>query len=155
MVTQASLEAGQNPAYRPAHRHPRISPSCGSRPRLIRTARSTSTPYYERSRTSPRGSIRGATSRVWSSYLNVYRSAGVAGVVPLDVVTETLTGPAAWAGVTATICLADFTLNELAVVVSNFTCVTPENPVPVMVTEVPPATGPLVRESDVMDVPEP
>ena len=79
----------------------------------------------------------------------------VAGVIPLAVVTEILTCPVACDGDMATICRVDFTLKDLAVVVPNLTCVTPENPVPVMVTEVPPATGPPVRESDVIDVPEP
>jgi len=85
----------------------------------------------------------------------VYRSLLVAGVVPPAVVTESLTCPAACAGAVATIWVVDLTVKALAVVVPNLTYFTVENPVPVMVTEVPPATGPLVRESDVIDDPEP
>jgi hypothetical protein len=85
----------------------------------------------------------------------VYWSLLVAGVVPPAVVTEILTGPAACAGEVATIWVVDLTVKALAVAVPNLTYFTVKNPVPVMVTEVPPATGPLVRESDVIDVPEP
>lgn len=72
------------------------------------------------------------------------------GVVPDGVVTETLTWPAAWAGEVAVIWVLDLTVNVSAVVVPNLTCVAVENPLPVMVTLVPPVGGPLVRERLVM-----
>ena len=46
--------------------------------------------------------------------------------------------------------MVDLTVNVLAVAVPNFTFFTVVNPVPLMVTFVPPVTGPVVRESEVM-----
>jgi len=71
-------------------------------------------------------------------------------VVPPGVVTEILTVPAACAGVVATSCVTDLYVNDRAVVVPNWMCCTVENPDPVMVTVLPPDTGPLTRERDVM-----
>lgn len=78
----------------------------------------------------------------------------VAGVVPTIVVTETLTWPAACAGDLAMIWVLDLTVNDSAVVVPNLTFSTVTNPVPVMVTLVPPPGGPLERERDVMVGPD-
>ena len=73
----------------------------------------------------------------------------VDGVVPPGVVTETLTVPAACAGALARSWVDDRTVMTWAVVVPNLTLVTVENPVPVMVTVLPPPTGP-VRDREVM-----
>ena len=45
---------------------------------------------------------------------------------------------------------ADLTTYDLAVVVPKLTCCTVVNPDPVIVTEVPPDVGPLVREREVI-----
>ena len=68
-------------------------------------------------------------------------------LVPLGVVTVTATIPAVPAGLTAVIEVADFTATPVALSEPNFTAVTSERFVPVMVTFVPPATGPLVVDS--------
>ena len=64
--------------------------------------------------------------------------------------TVTFTMPASPAGEVATIWVVDLTETASAVVVPNLTFFTVVNPVPVMVTVVPPDTGPVVRESEVM-----
>jgi len=74
----------------------------------------------------------------------------VAEVPPVVVVAVTLTVPAAPAGEVALIEVADTKVTVDAAVAPNFTVVAPEtNPVPVRVTTVPPATGPLVTFSPV------
>jgi hypothetical protein len=62
---------------------------------------------------------------------------------PPGVVTVTVTGPAAWAGVTAVIAVGS-TYAAVTAVVSKVTVVVPvlTKPVPVMVTVSPPAAGP-------------
>ena len=50
--------------------------------------------------------------------------------------------PAGWAGETAVICVSDTTLKLVATTPPNATRVAPVNPVPVTVTDVPPADGP-------------
>ena len=65
-------------------------------------------------------------------------------LVPLEVMTVTSTVPATRAGAIAVICVAESTVKEDALVVPNFTAVTPVNPVPLIVTEVPPAVGPTL-----------
>ncbi len=62
-----------------------------------------------------------------------------------------LTAPAVPAGVVAVIEVALLTVNEVAGVVPKVTAVAPVNPVPVMVTEVPPAVVPDVGETLVND----
>ena len=64
-------------------------------------------------------------------------------LVPSGRVTVTLTTPAAWAGDVAVIWLAELTVNPVAAVLPNRTAVISINPVPVIVTAVPPAVGPL------------
>jgi hypothetical protein len=59
------------------------------------------------------------------------------------VVTVTATEPFP-AGETAVMDVADSTLTLVAVVPPNFTSLAPEKLVPVMVTDVPPAAGPLL-----------
>ena len=63
--------------------------------------------------------------------------------VPFGVVTATGTGPAACAGVVAEIAVSESTVNDVAAVPPNDTPVAPVNPVPVIVTAVPPLTGPV------------
>jgi hypothetical protein len=65
-------------------------------------------------------------------------------LVPLGVVTVTLTGPTRLAGEVAVMPVAEFTVKLVAAVLPNLTEVAPVRLVPVRVTEVPPASGPLV-----------
>ena len=58
--------------------------------------------------------------------------------------------PTACAGAVATIWEDEFTVKDTAAVVPNLTLPTVRNPVPAMVTWVPPDTGPLVLEREVM-----
>ncbi len=60
------------------------------------------------------------------------------------VVTFTNTDPAAWAGETAVIDVSLLTIKLAAGVPPKETAVVPVKPEPVMVTDVPPAAGPLV-----------
>ena len=65
--------------------------------------------------------------------------------VPPTVVTLTSTVPVP-AGDVAVICVAELTVKLLAAVAPKVTAVAPENPVPVIVTDVPPVAGPDVGE---------
>jgi hypothetical protein len=69
-------------------------------------------------------------------------SAADVALVPPGVVTVTSTVPAP-AGEVAVICVALLNVNVVAAVAPNFTAVAPVKFVPVMVTTVPPAAGPL------------
>jgi hypothetical protein len=62
--------------------------------------------------------------------------------VPPGVTTVISTAPADPAGEVAVIEVAEFTVNEVALVVPNLTAETEVKPVPVMLTLVPPAVGP-------------
>ena len=62
--------------------------------------------------------------------------------VPPGVVTDTFTAPAAFAGVVAVIDVALTTVKLVAATPPNVTAVAPVKLVPVIVTLVPPATGP-------------
>src|SRR5439155_21066545 len=53
------------------------------------------------------------------------------------------TAPAAWSGAVAVICVSELTAKLVAAVPPNETAVAPVKPVPVTVTSVPPAVGPL------------
>jgi hypothetical protein len=66
------------------------------------------------------------------------------------VVAVTSTVPAEPAGFVAVIWVALLTVNELALFAPNLTAVVPVRFVPVTVTEVPPASGPLVGLTDVI-----
>jgi hypothetical protein len=79
----------------------------------------------------------------------VYWSAADVALVPPVVVILTFTVPVP-AGEVVVIEVALFTVNETALVAPNFTEVAPVNPVPVMVTPVPPDAGPDVGEILVM-----
>ena len=79
----------------------------------------------------------------------VKRSAELVALVPPAVVTVTSTIPAACAGETAvTVVLLTF-VRLAAVVVPNLTAVVAVNPVPVIVTVVPPVAGPVVGDIEV------
>jgi hypothetical protein len=69
--------------------------------------------------------------------------------VPPGVVTVISTVPVP-AGLVAVIEVALFTVYEAAAVLPNFTPLAPVKPVPVIVTEVPPAIGPAAGEMLVM-----
>jgi hypothetical protein len=76
------------------------------------------------------------------------RSAEVLALVPPEFVTVTSTVPLP-AGEVAVIDVALLTVKEVAAVPPNFTAVAPVNKVPVMVTGVPPAAGPLFGAMEV------
>jgi hypothetical protein len=68
--------------------------------------------------------------------------------VPPATVTQTLICPlAAAAGTVTVICVGEFTVNVDAFTVPNRTAVAPVNPVPVIVTELPPPTGPELGDT--------
>jgi hypothetical protein len=71
----------------------------------------------------------------------------VAAEVPPAVVTLTSTVPVP-DGDTAVICVEELTVKPDALVAPNVTAVAAVNPVPVIVTDVPPAVGPVVGEID-------
>jgi hypothetical protein len=80
---------------------------------------------------------------------NVNWSALLVADVPPTVVTVTSTVPAASAGVTAVIVVALTTVKLAADTLPNLTALAPVKPVPVIVTLVPPAVGPLVGDTAV------
>ena len=75
-------------------------------------------------------------------------SAAVVAEVPPTVVTLTSSVPVP-AGEVAVIDVAELTVKPVAAVAPNVTADAPVNPVPVIVTVVPPAVGPEVGEIDV------
>jgi hypothetical protein len=68
---------------------------------------------------------------------------------PCVVVTETVTVPAAWAGVVAVTFVGDVTCTAVAAEEPNVTVVVPVRWVPVMVTFVPPVVEPEVGVTEV------
>ncbi|BBH18908.1 hypothetical protein Back11_02530 [Paenibacillus baekrokdamisoli] len=77
--------------------------------------------------------------------VNVYWSAADVADVPPGVVTRTSTVPEP-TGAVAVICVAEFTVKDVAAVAPNVTAVAPDRFVPVNVTLVPPDVGPDVGE---------
>ena len=76
---------------------------------------------------------------------NVNWAAAEVGDVPAGVTTVTLTTPPAMsAGLTTVIVVSVTTVRPVPGVVPKSTAVAPVKPVPVIVTRVPPAAGPLV-----------
>jgi hypothetical protein len=75
-------------------------------------------------------------------------SAGPVALVPLGVVTVTSTGPTDSAGEVAVIEVSEFSMNN-ADVPPKSTAVAPVNPLPVIVTEVPPVAGPALGLTEV------
>ena len=74
----------------------------------------------------------------------MYWSALLVAEVPPAPVTVTLTVPADSAGATAVIDVAELTVTLEAAVEPKLTVLPDTKPVPVIVTDVPPAVGPLV-----------
>ena len=74
----------------------------------------------------------------------MYLSAVPVADVPPTPVTVTSTAPAADTGETAVIDVAELTVTLVAAMDPNLTVFPAANPVPVIVTEVPPAVVPLV-----------
>ena len=70
-------------------------------------------------------------------------------LLPPGVVTVTSTTPTAWAGVVAVIEVALVTLTAVAAAPPKLTAVAPVRLLPVIVTEVPPALGPLAGLTEV------
>ena len=79
----------------------------------------------------------------------MYLSPATIGLVALGSVTVTSTVPAACDGAVAEMAVALTTENDVAATEPKWTAVTPLNPAPVMVTEVPPATGPAVGDIEI------
>ena len=77
-------------------------------------------------------------------------SAALVALVPAEVVTVMSTAPEP-DGETAVIEVALLTVNDAAAVAPNFTAVAPVKFEPVIVTEVPPAAGPLFGDTAVTD----
>ena len=73
-------------------------------------------------------------------------SGGLVAEVPPEVVTVTVTVPLACAGDVTVIDVADVTVTLAAAVVPKETEVVLVNPVPVIVTVVPPVAGPVAGE---------
>jgi hypothetical protein len=69
--------------------------------------------------------------------------------LPCVVVTETVTVPAARAGVVAVTLVADVTCTDVAADAPNMTVVVPVKWVPVMVTFVPPVVEPALGVTEV------
>src|SRR6478735_9103093 len=90
------------------------------------------------------GPLVGLTLVTVGAAKNVNWSLALVALVPLGVVTVMSTVPALCAGDVAVIDVALLTVNEAAAVAPKLTAVAPVNPVPVIVTDVPPAAGPLV-----------
>jgi hypothetical protein len=95
------------------------------------------------------GPALGATELTVGSAMNANWSAGEVAEVPPAVVTVTSTIPTAWAGEVVVISVSETTVKEPAAVVPKSTVVAVVNPVPVMVTGIPPAVGPDVGATEV------
>ena len=91
----------------------------------------------------PVGPLVGLTLVTAGPVTKVNWSPAPVALVPPAVVTVMSTVPAAWAGVVAVMDVALLTVKLVAAVPPKLTAVAPVNPVPVMVTDVPPAVVPL------------
>ncbi len=69
---------------------------------------------------------------------------------PAGVVTTTSTAPGAWPGVVTVIVVSSTTVTFAPGVPPKVTPVAPVKPLPVMVTAVPPVSGPLAGVTEVM-----
>ncbi|MFZ2516349.1 MAG: hypothetical protein WAW82_11850 [Candidatus Lutibacillus vidarii] len=96
-----------------------------------------------------RGPSVGETAVTVGTAWYVYRFCGAPALVPLGVVTRTLTVPAVAAGTTAVIFVADATVKRVAGRVPKRTFEAPVNVVPVRVTVFPPTSGPAEGETAV------
>jgi hypothetical protein len=91
------------------------------------------------------GPLLGETAPIVGAGMKVNWSAPLVDEMPPAVVTLTSTVPVP-VGAVAVIEVAEFTVNVEAGVAANATAVAPVNPVPVIVTTVPPEAGPDVGE---------
>jgi hypothetical protein len=78
-----------------------------------------------------------------AAVVKVKESPPTTGLVPEGVTTVTLTVPADSAGEVTVIDVLEFTTRLDPAVAPKFTAVAPVKPLPVTVTEVPPAAGPV------------
>jgi hypothetical protein len=83
----------------------------------------------------------GARLVMTGEYVN--RSAATTGLIPPWVVTRTSTVPRAWAGDLTVIRVAELTVTPVPGIPSKLTVAGLVNPVPTIVTVVPPPTGPV------------
>jgi hypothetical protein len=93
-----------------------------------------------------RGPLAGRTAVTPGRITYENRLACTVALVPSGVVTVIYTVPPAWGGAVTVMFVSEFTARLVAGVVPNLTAVAPVNLVPVIVTRVPPATGPLAGE---------
>ena len=88
-------------------------------------------------------------SGAFGAAIGVYVNRPAPVPVPLAVVTSMATVPAACGGATAVMLVGELTVKDVALTPPNVTAVAPVKPVPVMVTEVPPESGPLAGATEV------
>jgi len=96
----------------------------------------------------PDAGVTAVVTATGASALNSLKAAP-AMLVPPAVVTYTGCGPGSWAGVTAVTTVSDTTVKRAATAVPKRTFPVPMNPDPVIVTKVPPASGPEAGATDV------
>src|SRR5579863_756567 len=94
------------------------------------------------------GPLVGLSEDTVGAPVNVNWSPDEVAEVPPAVVTVTSTVPADSAGDVAVICVPELTVKVVAAVPPKFTALAPDRLVPVMMTVVPPAVGPLVGLSE-------
>jgi hypothetical protein len=87
--------------------------------------------------------------------LYVYRSAATGALIPAVVTTSISTVPTVPAGAVAVMLVLLLTVKLVAGVLPKITAVVPVNPVPEIVTVVPPATGPAAGLIPVTSAPFP
>ena len=100
------------------------------------------------------GPIFGETPVTEGGSLKVNTSEEEVAEVPASLVTVISVFPAEWAGDTAVICVEESTVKlaaETPLKATPVPATTFEKPVPVMMTEVPPATGPTLGETPVTE----
>jgi hypothetical protein len=127
-----------------------VTPVAALDPKLTAVAPVNPVPVIVTAVPPASGPALGRTAVTVGTAAYVYWSAEPVAEVPPGVVTVTSTVPAEPAGELAVMLVALTTVNEVAAWVPKLTAVTGAmNPVPVMVTTVPPASGPAVGEISV------
>jgi hypothetical protein len=124
-----------------------VKPDAGFVPNITAVAPVNPVPVTVTLVPPPKGPRTGAMLVTVGAYVNL--SAAEVTLVPDGVVTVISTIPVP-AGEAAVIWVAEFTVKPDAKTAPNFTAVAPVNPVPVTVTEVPPAAGPKAGEIPVI-----
>ena len=114
---------------------------------VIELVRSMAVAVLYATETPERFAVVGADCCCWVA---VYVNAPATKAVPPAVVTATSYAPAVAAGVMAVIWVALATVTDVAAVEPNITADAPVKFVPVMITLVPPAIGPLLGVTDVI-----